>query len=444
MKSFNSKELRNHFSRGALASLTTKVIGMGVTFLVMVIFARALGVDEFGVYAYVWGWLSLILVFSRFGFDTTVLRFVASYSTAGDWPLAKGVLKYALRISLVSALIGSLAITTVVLISGEAGPASQRAGFLIAALILPISVRSSLYQSAIRALKHPGLADIPELIIRPVSAGAVIFTLFLISEDSLDATNALIGQLLGVIFSVGIAVLIWRYCSKEGSDVKPVMDKRDEWLKVSLPLLLISAFQFVLHQMDVVMLGYIRGASEVGGYVPASRIADLVGFGLVVVSSMAAPMISSLYSRGKKTELQSVVNLATQMASVFALFIFVIIVIFRLQLLEIFGEGFSAGELPLIILAVGQLINVLIGPVGYLTTMTGHHVAAGRIVAVSALLNLILNIFLIPIWGVIGASIATASAMAFSHCLLGFYVWKKLKLNSTAIPFLGLGKSKPS
>jgi len=433
MTTIFSSELTRRFSLGALASLAVKVAGMGINFLAMLVFARLLGVEEFGVYAYVWGWLGLAMVVVRGGFDTTVLRFVASYSGTGDWSRAKGVFDYASKVTLFSALIGSMAMVVAALMQDGAQAESRKLAFLIAAIVLPISVRSSILQSAIRALRHPGLADVPELIVRPVVAGIFLILWYVFITQRLDARYALIGQLLGVSVTVSVAFYIWRICAASSLRTEPLKDRQSEWLSVSIPLLLISAFQFVLHQMDVVMIGYIRGTEEVGAYVPATRIADLVGFGLVVVSAMMAPMISSLFASGDRYGLESVVRLAALMASAFALILFVIIVVLRAWLLGLFGEGFASGELPLVILSLGQLVNVLIGPVGYLTTMTGHHAAAGKVVAGSAALNLILNLLLIPAWGIVGASIATASALAVSHTLLGIYVWRKLRLNPTAV-----------
>ena len=310
----------------------------------MFVFARVLGVDEFGIYSYVWGWLGMAIVCARFGFDTMVLRFVASYSSEGDWVRARGVLDYGLRMTLLTSSAGLLLFVFAAMFQGATSGEHVAMVFLAAAFVLPVSVRSSMFQSAIRALKRPGLADVPEMIVRPLVAASLAAAWFWLVGENPDARTAMLGQLCGTALALGVAIFVWRRLALIDGGCESDAGQRREWLSVSLPLMLISAFQFALHQMDIVMIGVLCGPEEVGAYVPASRIADLVGFGLVVVSSMVAPMIASIYTRRDTKALQTVVRLATRMAGTFALVVFVVVVGLRHWLLGLFGDGFAAGR----------------------------------------------------------------------------------------------------
>src|SRR5438046_874570 len=85
------------------------------------------------------------------------------------------------------------------------------------------------------------------------------------------------------------------------------------------------------------------------------------------------------------------------------LIIFACIAIFRVELLHVFGKGFTAGATALLILAAGHLANVVTGPTGILLTMTGKQKweLANTISMVA--FNFLLNLVLFPTMGLIGA-----------------------------------------
>ena len=99
-----------------------------------------------------------------------------------------------------------------------------------------------------------------------------------------------------------------------------------------------------------------------------------------------------------------------------------------------FGSEFKDGYYALLILSVGQLVNVLSGSVGYIMTMTGRQKQAAYVLAISAALNIVMNYMLIPHFGIEGAAIATAVSLMLWNIALILYIRKKINLNSTMFP----------
>jgi O-antigen/teichoic acid export membrane protein len=83
-------------------------------------------------------------------------------------------------------------------------------------------------------------------------------------------------------------------------------------------------------------------------------------------------------------------------------------VLFSNQVLGLFGEEFLAAKGAMVVLILGQLVNVGAGSVGYLMQMTGHQNQCAMVFGSCAGMNVVLNIILIPTLGVLGAAIATA------------------------------------
>jgi O-antigen/teichoic acid export membrane protein len=101
----------------------------------------------------------------------------------------------------------------------------------------------------------------------------------------------------------------------------------------------------------------------------------------------------------------------------------------------VFGAEFSAAHAPLAILAMGQLVNAGFGSVGFLLNMTGYERISSRILWQTALLNILLNAIMIPLFGIVGASVATAISLVIWNALLYREVRKHLRISSTAFQF---------
>ncbi|MFT5718160.1 MAG: O-antigen/teichoic acid export membrane protein, partial [Oleiphilaceae bacterium] len=93
-------------------------------------------------------------------------------------------------------------------------------------------------------------------------------------------------------------------------------------------------------------------------------------------------------------------------------------------LMSFFGEEFRVASTALVILALGQFVNIATGSVGYLLSMTGLERKVRDNAFFSAIIGVTLGFVLIPIYGLLGASVATAIAIA-SQNLLGVYQVRK-------------------
>jgi O-antigen/teichoic acid export membrane protein len=198
-------------------------------------------------------------------------------------------------------------------------------------------------------------------------------------------------------------------------------------------MLLVTGLQVLMGRMDVILLGALRGTSEAGVYSVALRVATLITFGLDAVLVIASPLISELHAKQRKEDLQHAIRLIAWGMLAYALPVFLGIAGGGWWLLSIFGEGFTAGRWTLTILAGGQLVDALCGPVNAVLMMTGHAGTSARILTATALLNLVLNLALVPWLGMEGAAIAAAGTKMTWNVILCVYVRKTLGLRMTLV-----------
>jgi len=187
------------------------------------------------------------------------------------------------------------------------------------------------------------------------------------------------------------------------------------------------------------LLGMIRGTTEAGIYAIATKIAILVTFGLQISNQILAPMISEFYHDGQNAKLQEVVSLGVLISTLFAVLVVLVVIFFTDPILLLFGKEFTGGKLPLFILVGGQMVNAIMGPVGFIMTMTRHHRQASMIISMSAIVNIVLNLLLIPKFGMIGAAIATTVTMLIWNVVFWFYIRRNIGINTLVTSFFVRG-----
>ena len=112
-----------------------------------------------------------------------------------------------------------------------------------------------------------------------------------------------------------------------------------------------------------------------------------------------------------------------------SLAVFCLVLVMGEQLLSIFGPDFKDGYTALVILGVGGLVNALAGPVANLLALTGSENFVSRVMMATMALNFVLNLSLIPLWGVEGAALATAISMVTWNLVMFVASRRRLGLN---------------
>ena len=184
---------------------------------------------------------------------------------------------------------------------------------------------------------------------------------------------------------------------------------------------------------DILMLGTLVGTEAAGIYKAATRGADLVVFSLSMISMPLAPIIASLYAQGETERLQRGVTKAARVGFLASLPVAICMFFFGHLFLRIFGQEFQSGATSLAILSVGQIVNAATGPVGWLLAMTGKEKKAALGILVGAASNMVLCLFLIPPYGIIGAAVATTTSTVIWNLMLVYYVRTSLGIDSTII-----------
>jgi O-antigen/teichoic acid export membrane protein len=180
-------------------------------------------------------------------------------------------------------------------------------------------------------------------------------------------------------------------------------------LRFSLPVLLVGCSHLLLGQTDRIMLGYFRASKDLGIYSAAAVISQQAGLITYSFGYIFCPIISDLYHRREFGDLQRLYKTVTRWIVSVNVVLLVLLILFSRQIMAIFGSEFTAGGLVLVVLAAAHLIGYVSGGalVGYVLRMSGKQDIELMNAIVLLVLNIVLNLWLIPLYGILGAAVAT-------------------------------------
>ncbi len=418
-------------ARGAGIAFFLQVAGAGLAYIMQIAFARWMGATSFGAFTFTFGWSSLLAVLTGLGLSTAVLRFLPAYTSHSDWARLKGLLRVSLIGTLLASVIVAVLGTGLVLGFGTYGQMAQRDALLGVWLVPAIAVMT-LQQETARAFRRIGLAYTPSLLIRPTLA-IVAALLYVTLGNGLGSAAGLSITLISIVLAITVqAVGFYRGLDRKVKRSTPIYDTR-AWLSAALPLLFIASFIVVLMQTDVVMVGALLGSRAAGIYGAAAKTASLVGLVLIAVNAIAAPVFSSLFAEHRHKEIQSFASNIAHWIFWPSLLISSLLALFATPVLNLFGTGFSSASNELTILLVGQVVSAGAGSVGWLMLLTGHQNKAAWVYGWIAIIHVALLAISIPLFGLIGAALATTLSFSLWNVWLHRLVVRNIQLHPSII-----------
>ena len=431
-----SPEWRNWLFKSGVGALSVRCLSVLLTLLVTALLARLLGAEGYGIYSYVLALVTIVSIPAQFGLPSLVVRETAKAEVGQDWAGMKGVWRWANAVALLLSLLSATIAFIVAQTMSEQIPPEKLSTFGFGILLVPLAALVNLRGAALNGLRKVVLGALPDQVIRPVVMLLAIGLILLIFPlHKLNSTEAM--ALMALAALVALSASAWflaRVKPKQIAHPGLVTSYQHMvWAKASMVLGFVAAMQIINTKVDLIILGWFVSASEIGIYSVVVQTALVVAFGLKTANMVVAPYFARLYAQGDIIALQSLVTLSARVILVITIPVVLIIAFAGELILGLaFGSDYKAGATSLAILAVGQLVNAMMGSVGFLLNMTGHERDLAIGVGIAALCNIVLNLMLVPNFGLEGAASATACSMILWNFWLWRTVQRKLGIKSTA------------
>lgn len=415
--------------KGFSTTLLLKLYYAGSALLISILLARFLGVQEFGLYYYALSWVLILGILAKLGLSNVVVKNVAAYNANAELDKMKGIFIFSSSsIIIISLFLSLIAITFTSTLSLDE---HEKTVLYLAFLLLPVRavlVPVGSIQSGLQRIFH---AQFPAFFIQPTVFVVFISIIWFSEVAPFTAETAILALLLATL--LGLVVGVFFLKKNLPTDIYSVKAKYEskKWLKSGLALMLAGSMVTLNANADIAMLGIFSGMDSAGIYKAAARGAEFIYFILSVVAVPLSPLIAKLYAENDHAKLQKLVSKSARIGFFAGLLVAVPLMLMSTWFLSLFGGEFIIGSVALQILCIGQLINVFAGPSDYLLMMSGHEKQVAIAMSGAAVLNISLNLLLIPAWGIEGAALATALSTAAMRISLLYFSKRYLAINST-------------
>lgn len=387
-----------------------KIFRILAGFMVTIFLARYLGPEKFGTFSYAISFVAIFAILATFGFDKTISKELISEEFNKEKILGT---------SFFIRLVGSLLfIPIVIFMISIVRPDNDFLVLMVLIISIGLVFKSFevikyWFESQVQA-KYGVIVDFSVILIFS------IIKIIAISNDATLITFAWIVCFESLITGFGL-LWIYIYKSNKISKWKFSFDKMKYLLKESYPIILTGAVYSIFIKIDQVMLGSMIGDTSVGIYAAASKISEAWLFIPTVVAIAFYPAM--LNARNKSYDLylartQSLLNLMGLLGFIVGVFIFFLSP-YMIDL--IYGIGYSESSLILIIHIWGTLFTAIsMISLRYFLT-EGLQIYSFYRAFAGCILNIILNYILIPIYGAIGAAIATTISQIVAVYILNAF-----------------------
>lgn len=266
----------------------------------------------------------------------------------------------------------------------------------------------------------------------------------LLALISLTAVSAMSAHLVGVLIACGFSLYFLHLVFPLSRSITSARFHLRQLFTHALPVYISQLIAMFGGQLQILLLGGLSVLTQVGIYTVALRISSLTHIFKSSVVTIAMPYVSDLYSKNNWTELHKLYQTVTKWTFTANLPVFITILLFPDTILRIFGDSFVEGEfklwgiifapgsLALIVLGMANLVDAATGIGGVIITMTERSLLNTINSALAFGSTLFLNLWLIPIWGGVGAAIAyfiAVTVVNVSRVIQVFVLYRMLPYN---------------
>ena len=273
----------------------------------------------------------------------------------------------------------------------------------------------------IRALKHTLISEGFRNVFRYMPF--FIFSIILYIIDSPEDLVLWFIYSFVVIFVISTVVVYFFLFNKNFPKSAAHNFSSTEILRASFPMALSAISYFLMQSTDVLFISAYDTFESVAYYSIAVKLATVTALALISVNIVIAPKIASIYNDKNFSQLKLILKKATRINVVISLPIIVLLLLFSEYVLSTFGSNYILAKNALWILLIAQFFNSITGPSALYLNMTGRQKKLNVILVISLLINVVLNIILVPDFGMLGAAISTTTSFVISKILASALVF---------------------
>jgi len=407
-----------------------------LTYIYRIIIARSFGPEVYGLFSISIMILGWFMLFASLGFSDGLIRYLALFRGKKQYNKIKHIFKITVFINLITGVLCSIFLFFLAeFISINIFHNSNLTLFLkIFSFIVPIYLFANIFLSVLQAFEK---IQWYSFIINILQNAVNVFALIIFLLIGLKSEAIIFSYFLGIVSMLVVSYFIVKYKTPSIFGESYLIEKekkeiKKEFISYSWPLMFMGITANLFFWADSFFIGYFKGVSAVGFYNAAIPIAFLLMFIPEIFLKLFFPLITKEYSKGKSELVKQLSQQVGKWIFILNLPLFLIMFLFPGVIINfLFGPQYLVAANALKILSVGAFFYSLVWIHNNLLSMIGKSkILFINIVGVS-ILNIFLDIFLIPKYGLNGAAISTT----ISKTILAGILFIEVKYSLKVVPF---------
>jgi O-antigen/teichoic acid export membrane protein len=413
-------------ARGGTLNVVGAAASALLSALVYVIVARHYPRPVAGAFFAATALFLILSAVAELGVDTGLLRWLPRYAVEKRNADIATCIRVAMRaVYIASAVVAVIVFITAPWIAGVTVDQPQEHAFTgmlrVLAVGLPVCAAYDLVLAQTRVYGSMRATVAVEKFARSLAQPAAVLVCALLHGGAVALAIAWTAP-----YAPGlIAAIVWnrRIYRQHTPDPavsvpgRPVEEIRSEFWRYTTPRAAARIFQVALQRADIVLVAALRSPKEAAVYAAASRLLVFGQLGTLSVQQVMQPHLSRLLASDDHARATTVFQTSTAWLMAFAWPAYLATAAAAPLMLSIFGHGYRGGQAPLVILSLTMLVATACGPVDIVLLMGGRSGLSLINNAASLVVDVALNIVLIPKYGITGAAIAWAVALVVRNVL---------------------------
>lgn len=377
--------------------------------LLRIILGRELGPSGLGIYTLVFTIYMFGMQFASFGIGSALTKYVAEFSDN------RAKTKEYVSSGIIGSLVTGSAMGIILYLLSETISINifnipEMAYLLkIAALCFPfiaISKASLGTLNGFRNMKAFAFLDIT------LNITILLVSVFLVEFLDMKTFGAVLGFVAPTIILGLISVFFVRSNLLFPNRMFLQNNILGDVLRFGFYVVLGNSIGYIYTHIDSVMIGYYLNETDVGLYAISAIFIQGITLIPSAIQRVTSPIITKNYIKKEYKSIAKLLKNITFKVFLLSLLLSLFLIIFGKKLiLIIFGDVFLSAYLPLVVLLIGYTIYSTFMSIGTFYASVGYVELSYKLALFSAILNIILNAIFIPIYGIIGAAMATSISL---------------------------------
>jgi|GEM_PF-3478884 len=423
-------------ARDAAFSTAATVVGTGLRTLGVLIATRVLGAAGFGTFTLARILVTMLGVVSTLGLAPGLLPFLAGARRDGDVARLRSLVRSSWRLAaLTAAACAALAFGLAPWLAAGVFHDPSLADVLRGLVALcGLSALASVSLTVVQGFQRVRTyAWIDQVLVMLVTLTGLLVTWWAGLGVAGVVGATLLGPLVGLLVAVA---LVRRLVPGVLQPAAPAAaPAQAALLSACWPLMGASLVAQAVNWLDVLLVGVFRDPREVGIYGSCARLATVVILVHESVGPVFAARLSQLHAERDPAAIGRLYRLTGRWSLWSALVIGWLLVLWRREILGLFGGEFVEGARVLGVLVLGRVLLASSGMCARLLALTGRQRSNLRNAALMLVTNAALDVLWIPAHGALGAAAATCTSIALGKLLQVIEVWAFYRI----LPWSGRG-----